>query len=294
PRVADDTGAFRFPVQSVIWDRADFRGLAGTVSSGSIGVGGEIRDAGSGQAAKIARIVTMDGDLDVARRGQAVVLQLDRDLDIARGAVLDAGGNYDRGQHDQGDGARALDQFKAKLVWLSENAFDANGSYLLRTATDLVRISGLDVEALLDLETLDGVPSDYKCQMNDIAVASLQLARVTVLDPFADGTGLGTFMVVDALTGQSVAGGVVSEVATASFKVAPRAGGALTGAGHGAESSEDGRSILVLNEAVLRAGLCSDLGQSASDRAELKRRAYEVRDLLQSTDLSVYVEIDQE
>src|SRR5262249_57232095 len=83
-------GAFRFPVQLVIRDGQDFRGLAGTVASGSIAVGDEVVDAVSGRSARVARIATMGRDLAAARAGQAVVIGLDRDLDLSRGAVLGA------------------------------------------------------------------------------------------------------------------------------------------------------------------------------------------------------------
>ena len=86
--VARTGGAFRFPVQLVVRDGQDFRGLAGTVASGSVAVGDEVVDAVSGRAAKVARIATMGRDLAAARAGQAVVIGLDRDLDLSRGAVL--------------------------------------------------------------------------------------------------------------------------------------------------------------------------------------------------------------
>jgi hypothetical protein len=83
---ADD--AFRFPVQLVIRDGQDFRGLAGTVASGSIAVGEEVVDAVSARRARVARIAMMGRELASASAGQAVVIGLDRDLDLSRGAVL--------------------------------------------------------------------------------------------------------------------------------------------------------------------------------------------------------------
>ena len=83
---ADD--ALRFPVQLVIRDGQDFRGLAGTVASGSIAVGEEVVDAVSARRARVARIAMMGRELASASAGQAVVIGLDRDLDLSRGAVL--------------------------------------------------------------------------------------------------------------------------------------------------------------------------------------------------------------
>ena len=55
---------------------------------GTICVGDRIVDARSGLGATLRRIATMDGDLRVRPRGDAVTLELDTDLDISRGAVL--------------------------------------------------------------------------------------------------------------------------------------------------------------------------------------------------------------
>ena len=103
-------------------------------------------DPVSKKSARVQRIATMDGDRDEAHQGHAIAIQLDKDLDIARGAVL---AHNDRLPIV----ARSL---KAKIVWLNETAFEANGSYFLRTATDLVPISNMEIRALLDLETLEG------------------------------------------------------------------------------------------------------------------------------------------
>jgi bifunctional enzyme CysN/CysC len=105
--------AFRFPVQMVVRDGQDFRGLAGTVTSGAIAAGDEVVDAVSGRRARVARIVTMGRDLERAREGQAVVLQLDRDIDVSRGAVLATPGQ-------EPPVARRLD---VRLVWLSDEPF---------------------------------------------------------------------------------------------------------------------------------------------------------------------------
>src|SRR5262245_2517353 len=73
-------GPFRMPVQTVLRDGLDFRGLAGTVSSGCICVGDRITDVLSGQSAHVLRIATMDRDLEIAKQGSAVALQLDADI----------------------------------------------------------------------------------------------------------------------------------------------------------------------------------------------------------------------
>ncbi|MBM3618504.1 MAG: hypothetical protein FJX23_08180, partial [Alphaproteobacteria bacterium] len=79
---------FIYPVQWVNRPHADFRGFAGTLASGQIKVGQEVRVTASGQTAQVARIVTMDGDLPSASTLDSVTLTLDREVDASRGDVL--------------------------------------------------------------------------------------------------------------------------------------------------------------------------------------------------------------
>ncbi len=79
---------FRMPVQWVNRAGSDFRGLAGTIAHGRIGPGDTVGVSGSSSTAKVARIVTMDGDRNEAAAGDAVTLVLDSNLDAGRGSVL--------------------------------------------------------------------------------------------------------------------------------------------------------------------------------------------------------------
>lgn len=266
PRLFRTDGPFRMPVQMVLRDGKDFRGLAGTVRSGRVSVGDEIVDALSGNRAVVARIGTMDGDLAEAVRGQAVVIGLDRDLDISRGDVLtDAGA---------GRAGSVTSSLSANLVWLSETPYDSRAGYLLRTATDLVPIDRLQITALLDLETLAAQPSDYACAMNDIASAEIDLGRACAVDVFENVTGTGCFMIVDALTGASVAGGTISATKNGQIQV-----------------SDDDGDVFVLDRAMLAAGLCRDLGDDPAGREEFERRVREVTVLMKAAGIRVKVNL---
>jgi bifunctional enzyme CysN/CysC len=251
---------FRFPVQFVLRASGDFRGYAGTVVCGRIKVGDRIVDASSGLGATLRRISTMDGDLSSAGKGDAVTLVLDTDLDISRGAVLS-------------EVARRpvnADVIEARLVWLSETPFDPEAGYLLRTATDLTPVTSMSVSALVDFETLASTPA-HACRMNDIADCRILLGRATALDLFRDLPAMGNFVLVSAIDGATVAGGVI------------------TWAQAGAPAVGD--NVLVLNRALLARGLCADLSDSAADEAEFNRRAQEVALLLRSAGVPVLVEL---
>jgi bifunctional enzyme CysN/CysC len=258
-RGTEAAGPFRLPVQTVLRDGRDFRGLAGTVSSGSVRVGETVVDALSKRGARVQRITTMDGDLEEASHGQAVAIQLDTDIDIARGAVL-----------SKADAkpvvARSLE---TRLVWLSEAAYDPRGSYLLRTATDLVPVSSLEIRSLLDLETLETHPSS-ECAVNDIAIAYVALGRAAAIDAFADAPETGSFMLVDAISGASIAGGVVTAVS--------------------AEAAKANADTFVLTRAILERGLCADIKDRPQAEAEFRRRANEVALILRGAGVAVEIE----
>jgi bifunctional enzyme CysN/CysC len=256
---ANASQAFRFPVQMVVRAGQDFRGLAGTVTSGEIARGGEIVDAVSGRRTRVRRIVTMGRDLDSAGAGQAVVLQLDTDIDVSRGAVLAAPDAV----------PAAVRGFEARLVWLSDEPFDRGRGYLARTATDVVPVAGLDIGRHLDLATLAERPA-ATCAANDIAVARVQLGRATVAEAFADQRSTGSFMLVDAVTGASVAGGVVVQTHAS----APKPSG----------------DAFRLTRSLLKQGVGADLGNDAAAEQELRRRANEVAILLRGA--GVTVELD--
>jgi bifunctional enzyme CysN/CysC len=253
---------FRFPVQLVVRAGQDFRGLAGTVASGSIGVGDEVLEAVSRRRARVRRIVTMGGELARASEGQAVVLVLDADLDISRGALLAASGR-------EPAVTRSID---VRLVWLSDEPFAAERGYLLRTATDLVPIARIDVHGHLDLATLEEQEA-ASCTANDIALARIDLGRVLAIDRFAGHPATGSFMLVDPINGASVAGGVVANT-------------------HGRETAATKQGAFRLTRDLVARGLGADLHPTdRSAEEELRRRADEVAILLRSA--GVVVELDE-
>jgi bifunctional enzyme CysN/CysC len=254
------SGPFRLAVQTVLRDGLDFRGLAGTVGSGRICVGDRVTDALSGKSAHVLRIATMGRDLEFAQQGQAVALQLDTDIDVARGAVLSTPDSQ----------PTVATHVEARLVWLWETPFDPRAGYLLRTATDLAPISSIKIKSLLDLETLAAQPAEA-ASVNDIAIAGITLGRPVAVDAFADVPGTGTFLIVDATTGASVAGGVISGAAN----------------GGGAEAA----STFRLTREMLEKGICRDLGRGEDDRREFLRRANEAALLLRAAGVDVKLEL---
>ena len=255
---ARDDLPFRFPVQTIVRDGHDFRGLAGTVVSGKIARGDEVVEMHSGKRARVARIVTFDGDRSAAAAGAAVAIELDSDLDISRGGLLARPASP----------ARLLREVEARLVWLSDLP-PAGAGLLLRTATDLVPVSSFAVTARLDLESLIWQQA-RDCGVNDVVDVRISLGRATALDRFEELAATGSFILVDALSGGTVAGGIVK-------------GGEKTSA------RREGK-VFHLSRALLAATVCADLSSGEASRQEFRRRAAEVAFLLSAAGVSVDLE----
>ena len=102
---------FRFAVQRVSRPDSSFRGYSGTVQSGIVRPGDQIVVLPSGKTSTIARIVTMDGDLEEAFPPLAVTLTLTSEIDISRGDMLALADNL----------PFLEDRFDAQLVWMTED-----------------------------------------------------------------------------------------------------------------------------------------------------------------------------
>jgi bifunctional enzyme CysN/CysC len=260
PSRASEAGSvFRFPVQMVLRDGKDFRGLAGTVTSGSIQVGDAVTDVLSNATGKIVRIATFDRDLTSASAGDAVALQLDVDIDVSRGAVLSKLEMR----------PVAAQTVEARFVWPSENAFSPTAGYLLRTSTDLIPISNIEIKALLDLETMASRPA-HACAANDIAIAKISLGRAAAIDVFTETPETGTLLLVDSVSGATIAGGIATAIDAK------------------AEAPSEGH--FVLRRDMLGNGLNRDLSMSSKDREEFMRRANEVAIILRAAGVSVAIE----
>ena len=139
---------------------------------------------------------------------------------------------------------------------------------MIRTATDLVPVTGIEIHALLDLETLATHPAQA-CGVNDIVLADIALGRATAMDRFIEAPETGSFMLVDAISGATIAGGIV-------ISASPDA------------KIQD--NIFILTRAMLNRGLCADLQNSPEHDKEFRRRANEVALLLRSAGVAVEIE----
>ncbi|WP_343517604.1 sulfate adenylyltransferase subunit CysN [Sphingomonas sp.] len=195
---ADAAKPFRMPVQWVNRAGQDFRGLAGMIPSGIVRPGDPVRVLPSGRTTRVARIVTLDGDLQLARAGQSVTITLADEIDCARGDVVAAADAP----------PQVSDQFEASLVWLDEAPLLPGRRYLLQTASAAVGATVMQIKHAVDLETLGDMPA-RTLSCNQIAVATLRLERAIPFARYAECRTLGSFVLVDRETHRTLAGGTI-------------------------------------------------------------------------------------
>jgi len=296
--------AFRLPVQLVTRPDHTFRGYAGTVAAGTIRPGDTLVNAASRTEARVARIVTMDRDLDSAADGQAVTLVLDREIDVSRGDVLATG-----------TPPALTDQIEAWVVWMDETPLIRGRAYTLMLGTRIVTATVTDITNRLEIESLSEIPV-RELQLNEIGRVSIALSQPVICEPYADSRELGGFILIDRLTRGTVGAGMVTSLRGVRSDVywhhldVDRAARAalksqqpavlwftgLSGAGKSTIANlvekalhAQGGHTMILDGDNVRHGLNRDLGFSEADRVENIRRVAEVAKLFVEAGLIVIV-----
>jgi len=129
--VGVDVERFRMPVQMVTRPNLDFRGFAGTISSGVIRPGDQVVSMPSGVESTVDRIVTFDGDLEVAGPGRAVTVTLTDEIDVSRGDLLVKAGERPLKAHD----------IDATIVWMADSELEPGRQYLLQSSNGVSNAS---------------------------------------------------------------------------------------------------------------------------------------------------------
>lgn len=192
---------FRFPVQYVNRPNLNFRGFCGTIASGEVRVGDEIKVLPSQKSSRVQSIVTYEGNLDSAFVGQAVTLTLEDEIDISRGDVV---------VHK--DKAVALsNHLRAHLVWMSESPLEQGRQYWFKFAAKTTPGIVEKINYRVDVNSFEKIPAD-KAELNDIDVVELVLEQQVVADAYEQNRNTGAFIIIDRISNATVAAGMVDAV----------------------------------------------------------------------------------
>lgn len=300
----NQSGHSRLGVQLI--SRADnFRGVSGTISQGDFAVGDEVVVLPSERKAKVARLVTFDGDLERAETGRAVTMVLEPDIDASRGDYIEKASDY----------TRPADRFSAHLVWLGEEPLIHSRSYYLVNGSSMVPATVTAIRHRLNINNGDH-ESVRTLAMNEIGIVEIATDAPIPLTKYGENRNSGNLVLVDRVSLNTVGAGMVvhalrraTNITKHSYEVDKGARAKqkgqrakliwLTGlSGSGKSTIADalekrlfasGIHSYILDGDNLRLGLNKDLGFTKEDRAENVRRVAEVGKLMVDAGLVVIV-----
>ncbi len=201
----DPTAGFCFPVQWVNRPSHDFRGYAGTVASGVMHERQAIVVLPGGQRSQIASIVTADGLLGTAVAGQAVTLTLADEIDVSRGDVI--------APADQAFPVATT--ITARLLWMDAMPLAVGRSFVINLASATANARVIALVHAIDIHSFEPLPADG-LDMNGIGVVQLAFDKPLVVADYATNRELGAFILIDRVTNQTVALGVIEPEAVPS------------------------------------------------------------------------------
>ncbi|MDZ7904905.1 MAG: sulfate adenylyltransferase subunit CysN [Cypionkella sp.] len=300
---SDQAKPFRMPVQWVNRPNLDFRGFAGMIASGVISTGDEVRVLPSGKTSTIARIVTLDGDLQQAVAGQSVTLCFEGEIDCSRGQVITAAAAP----------TEVSDQFETTIVWMDEAEMLPGRPYWLKIGTQTVSATVAQPKYQVNVNTMEHLAAKT-LDLNAIGVCNITTDRAIPFEPYADNHDLGGFILIDKMTNATVAAGMIhfslrraanihwqaTDISREHHAVLKNQKPAvlwltgLSGAGKSTIANIVERKLARMNRHTflldgdnVRHGLNKDLGFTDADRVENIRRVGEVAKLMTDAGLIV-------
>lgn len=293
------------PVQWVNRPNLDFRGFCGRIAAGSVRPGDRVRVVPSGASSYVDRIVTLDGDLPQAGRGQSITLLLKDEIDISRGDVLTA---FDAP-------AECADQFQAQLFWMSDQPLFPGRIYEAKIHNRRVGAQITEIKYRIDINTGAHL-SAKSVAKNEIAVVNVSLDRPVPYAPYQQSRALGGFILVDRLSADTLSAGLIDFALRRSANIHWQAVDidraaresqklqracclwftGLSGSGKSTIANlvekrlfAAGKHTYLLDGDNVRHGLNRDLGFTDADRVENIRRVAEVARLFVDAGLIVLV-----
>ena len=304
---AEKPGAFRMPVQWVNRPHLDFRGLCGRVASGSVRVGDAVRVLPSGVVTHIKSIGSGFDAVALAGVGDAITLTLQDEVDASRGDVLVTADHP----------PEVADQFEAKLLWMSETAMSPGRQYLLKLACREVTATITDIKYRVDVNTGAHLAAT-SLGLNDIATVNVSVSAPLVFEPYTVCHTLGGFILMDKLTFETVAAGMIDFALRRANNIHWQAQD-INKATHAAQKNQsprciwftglsgsgkstianllekrlhlEGKHTYLIDGDNVRHGLNRDLGFTEADRVENIRRVAEVARLMVDAGLVVLVSL---
>jgi sulfate adenylyltransferase large subunit len=194
--------AFRMPVQlvqRVMQAGEPTRRYLGRIESGRIAIGAAVAVLPGEVVTRVRAIATHDGALAAAAAPLSVAIELEDEVDVARGDVLAAAAQPAQGGRS----------FEAMLCWFNDKPYDPAGRYLIKCGT---RTTAARLTAILhrvDTTTLATESAPALLQRNDIVRVRVATAVPLAFDPYRSNRRTGSFILIDEASNLTSAGGMI-------------------------------------------------------------------------------------
>ena len=196
---------FRFPIQYVLRPNLNFRGFSGRIASGVVHKGDEIMAIPSGKKSRVKSIVTYDGELNEAFPPQSVTLTLEDEIDLSRGEMMVFPDNV----------PHISRYFEAMLVWMDEKAMERDQQYFIKQTTNTTRVHIDRIRYKVDVNTMEQSMAGT-LSLNEIGRAVFVTNKPIFFDPYKKNKSCGSFVLIDPITNNTCAVGMIIDEAKSS------------------------------------------------------------------------------
>ncbi|MGN0465399.1 MAG: sulfate adenylyltransferase subunit 1 [Lachnospiraceae bacterium] len=198
--LGEEESSFYMPIQRVCRPNHKFRGFQGQVESGSIKEGQTIITLPSKETACVKKILVGSDEKKEAIAGQAVTIQLDKEVDVSRGCVL-----------TDDESLPVAKSFLATFLWMDDEKLTVGKEYLIKSGTK--KIVGFIKKILYKIDVNTGEHIETTAiEKNEIALCQVELTEKIVLDTFKHHKTLGELILIDRVSHMTSACGVIEEI----------------------------------------------------------------------------------
>ncbi|MGM9841510.1 MAG: sulfate adenylyltransferase subunit CysN [Candidatus Limisoma sp.] len=189
---------FRYPVQYVLRPNLDFRGFCGKVASGVIHPGDEVMALPSRKTSRVKSIVTYEGEIEEAFPPMCVTLTLEDEIDISRGEMIVKPDNLPIESRN----------FEAMLVWMDEEPMDVSKQFFIKQTTNTTRARIDNIKYRVDVNTMERSNVEL-LKLNEIGRVVFTTGKELFFDPYHTNKQTGAFILIDPITNNTSAVGMI-------------------------------------------------------------------------------------
>ncbi len=189
---------FRYPVQYVLRPNLDFRGFCGKVASGVICPGDEVMALPSRKKSRVKSIVTYEGEIEEAFPPMCVTLTLEDEIDISRGEMIVKPDNLPIESRN----------FEAMLVWMDEEPMDTSKQFFIKQTTNTTRARIDNIKYRVDVNTMERSNVEL-LKLNEIGRVVFTTGKELFFDPYHTNKQTGAFILIDPITNNTSAVGMI-------------------------------------------------------------------------------------